>query len=217
MQIGKMGQIMDHKSILSDYVISKDLRLIDKFNLSGSCSPTEGFPVIKLHNDDKPTFHPFHIIINKLMGENQMDTMGNSCDEIFSMFLYSVSKIVNLKFYMILGIFFRSVRECLNENGFDVIEKYLKDKYGDEAIGMIHDKNGQIFCVDRNVEYVPLIADKFILEYLPKNRQEFNQQLALDLMYDFCNWLVKKKLTKIKISFSDANTAFKGHNDKKIA
>jgi len=62
--------------------------------------------------------------------------------------------------------------------------------------------------VDESVEYLPLIADRFILNYLPKSCPDFEQQLAVDMMYDFCNWLVKKRLTKIKVSFSDRQSSF---------
>ena len=188
-------------------VTKEDLSIIQKFNLFGSCDPLEVFPIIEFHNsnaDEKPEFHPFYIKIKKIMEDNTLDE--RSCDFIFSKFLYSASRLVNKEGYLVLSVFFRKFRECLNNYGYSTIENYLKDKdcKNTKMIMLNSDVKNQMdkksFCVDCSVEYIPLLADKFILEYLPEKCSEFNQELARDLMLDFCNWLVKKKLTKIKIN-----------------
>jgi len=151
------------------------------------------------------------------MAETKLESFkSNSCDYIMSLFLYCASKLVNQKLYLILGIFFRNLRECMNEHGYEVLERYLKDKYGDEAKGMIPERKGKVYCIDETVEFLPLIADKFILHYLPKHCPDFDQQLAVDIIYDFCNWLVKKKLTKIRVSFSNSNPATKIEDKKNV-
>jgi hypothetical protein len=148
------------------------------------------------------------------MSENKLDSSSNcSPDYGMSLFLFGCSKICVTSLYTVLGIFFRNLRECLNDHGYDVLQNYLNEKYGEEAKTIMSSSNkGKIYCVEETMDYLPLIADKFILEYLPKHCPDFDQQLAVDIMYDFCNWLTRRKLTKIKLSFSE-NQAMVSHSD----
>jgi hypothetical protein len=123
------------------------------------------------------------------------------------MFLFSVSRIVNEKLYNVLGIFFRNLRECLNEFGYDKIREYFERDYPEESKSLIPKRNqDRPFTEKENPDFVPIISDYFILEYLPRYCPDFDQQFAVDLMHDFCVWLLKKKLTKIKINFADQET-----------
>jgi hypothetical protein len=197
---------LDQFPILTDFVEKSDLRILNDYDFSGECDPTLGFPIIKFCNDDQPTFHPFHVIINNLKSENRSESLlnNNYCDTIMGMFLYAVSKIVNEKLYLILGIFFRNLRECLNEHGYEVIAEYFEKNHSEEAKSLIpKKKDDRVFCSQETPDFLPVISDKFILEYLPKYCPDFDQQLAMDLMYDFCKWLSKKKYTKIRVAFND--------------
>ena len=189
-----------------EYVIKEDLSIIQNLNLFGSCDPLEGFPIIKLHNSkavDNLEFHPFYIIIKKIMEDSTFKE--RTCDFIFSKFLYSASKLVNKECYLILVIFFRNLRDCINQYGYSIIKNFLKEKHAEDTkivvVGSTKNQiSKKIFCANCSVKYIPLLADKFILEYVPINCSQFNTQLATDIILDFCNWLVKWKLTKIKIT-----------------
>ena len=189
----------------TDFLEKVDLRLIGEYNLDGETDPTAGFPIINFYDNDKPTFHPFHVIINYLKADKAEAIMNSGCcDAVIALFLFSASKISNEKFYLVLGVFFRNLRECLNEQGYDLIKNYFFKNYSEEARSLVpRRKEDRTFCEVEMPEYLPLVSDKFILEYLPKYCPEFDQQLAVDIMYDFCKWLIKKKFTKIRISFND--------------
>jgi hypothetical protein len=204
---------MDYTALFADYVEKTDLRLLKEFAfLGGSVEPTIGFPVIKFCNDDQPTYHPFHAIMIALKSESRSESLmtnnNNSCDIVFSKFLFSVSKLVNEKVYLVLGLFFRNLRECLNDHGYDKITEYFERHYTDESKSLIpKKKEDRVYCERETPEFLPFIADTFIMDYLPKYCPDFDQQLAVDLMYDFCNWLLKKKMTKIKAGFNNGTDA----------
>ena len=183
-----------------------DLRLLGEYNLDGETDPTVGFPIIHVYDNNRPSFHPFHAIINNLKDETKSDAIlsNHCCDTVISLFLFSASKITAEKFYLVLGVFFRNLRECLNEQGYEIIAEYFMKNYSEEARSLIPKKKEEkTFCEVEPLEYLPLVSDKFILEYLPKYCPEFDQQLAVDLMFDFCRWLAKRKFTKIKMMFND--------------
>ena len=197
------------KSLLmpADFLEKTDLRLIGEYNLDGKTDPTLGFPIISYCDNDKPVYHPIHTIINYLKADKAEKILNNSCcDAVMALFLFSASKITNEKFYLVLGVFFRNLRECLNEQGYDLINSYFIKNFSPEARSLAPSrKEDRTFCEVEMLEYVPLVSDQFILRYLPKYCPEFDQQLAVDLMYDFCKWLIKKKFTKLEISFNDDN------------
>lgn len=195
--------------MLQGFVEKTDLRLIQEYNLGGEADSTAGFPTIHLYDNDKPSFHPFHIIINNLKSGDKTDSIlsNNCCDVIMAIFLFSSSKIVIEKFYLVLGVFFRNLRECLNEQGYETIAEHFIENYSEEARSLIpRKKENRVFSEVESADYLPLVADRFILEYLPKYCPEFDQQLAVDIMFDFCKWLLKRKFTKIKISFNNNDT-----------
>lgn len=164
--------------VQKDFVKKEDFRILNDYDLSGETDPTTGFPVMNICDDDKPAYHPFYDIIYTLKHDprNDMITNANNCDTIFSRFLFSIAQIVNEKFYLVMGILLRNLRECLNEHGYDVIEEFFITNYPEENHHMIpKKKENRYFTEEENPEYLPLISDKFILEYLPKYCPDFDQ------------------------------------------
>ncbi len=96
----------------------------------------------------------------------------------------------------------------MNEHGYDLIIDYLEKKGGSKEIVKEHIANLKIrknegdrqFCEKETCQYLPMICEKFIVEYLPKHCPNFEPQLAIDVMYDFCNWLVQKPFTKTLVA-----------------
>lgn len=195
----------DDFNAMADFVVDTDLSIIHEYKFNGKCDPTEGFYVDQVGEEKKPAYHPFHAIINRLKLDNKPDHFDNNhiCDYVISLFLFYVSKIVNAKLYRLLGIFFRHLREALNEYGYQEVETFYKEGHSDEARMHIPQKKiGRDFTQEEDVHYLPLIANRFISDYLPERCPDFDQELALSLMFDFCGWLFRKKLTKIKLAFS---------------
>lgn len=191
---------------LNDFVVRSDLSIIDEFNFRGSSEPTDGFYILHKGEDNKPSFHPYHAIINKLKLENKPEQFYNnhSCDSVIALYLFCVSKIIAPRGYLLLGIFFRHLRECLNDHGYQEVENFFKHGHSEDSRANLPQKRpGKDFTQQENIEYLPLIADKFILQYLPGKCPDFDQEVALDIMVDFSNWLYKKKLTKIKLAFNN--------------
>jgi len=77
------------------------------------------------------------------------------------------------------------------------------------------DFNGQF------LKYFPIVSDFLLRFYIPetetKDRKEANLSLMEIIIYDFCNWLNKRKLTQIKIALGrDVEIDFKPPTQSKI-
>jgi hypothetical protein len=70
------------------------------------------------------------VIINNIKKGKYKEGISNksSIDFVLAVFLLNLSEFCNSKLYRVLGIFFRILRECLNEKGYLVIEKAKDDK-----------------------------------------------------------------------------------------
>ena len=194
---------MDIPSLPGDFVVESDLSIIKEFDFGGSCDPADGFYVLHCSENGKPQFHPFHTIINKVKLDRKADKFleNHTCDNIMAIFLYHVSKIVKIECYLLLGVFFRHLREALNEFGYKEIDSYMKQEESEDSGSNLEKMDGKDFSEEQDVEYLPLVADRFILDYLPRKCPEFDQDIAVDIMYDFCRWLFRKEFTKMKIVF----------------
>ena len=182
----------------------------------GKSDPTIGFPVVISCNDEKPIFHPFHCIINYLDLNNtppNFKIKKSCCDVIISLFLFQISRLIKENFYTIINLLFRNLRECLNMHGYDTILDYLNKNHKDKIDTVAkRKKEGKLFCQTETCEFIPLISEKFILEYLPQHCPDFEQKIAIDTMYDFCNWLTKNQLSRVKVRFGDDTVNLKKKN-----
>lgn len=64
------------------------------------------------------------------------------------------------------------------------------------------------------LKYFPLVSDFLLRFYIPETENKDTKEVNLSLMeiiiYDFCNWLNKRKLTQIKIALGrDVEIDFK--------
>lgn len=196
-----------HKNILE----KSDLNCLKVYGFQGKTDASVGFPVIYSCNEEKASFHPFHVIINHFKFSNVLSgyvTKNPSCDTIIALFLYSISRLITDKFYIVIGIFFRNLRECLNTYGYEVISEYFEKNTGQKREDLLQKKReGKVFCEVETCEFLPLIAEKLIMEYLPEKCPNFESELAIDTMYDFCNWLHKKRFAKVKVRFRNDENA----------
>jgi hypothetical protein len=204
------AQLITNNNLAYKTVLEKsDISCLRSYNLMGKTDPGVGFPVVVLCNEGRPVFHPFHIVINYFKFSNlpcKLSAQNPSCDLIISLFLYHLSRLISEKFYVVIGLLFRNLRECLNVHGYAVIDEYFaKNLEGKKEEVKLVPKEGKRFCEVETCEYLPLISEKFLIEYLPEQCPEFEPQLGIDTMYDFCNWLLKKGFTKVKVRFREEN------------
>ena len=167
---------------------------------------TDGFPITEEFHTDPAKFHPLSMIIYKCMaGYKFGDPRKLVCDIIMGLFLYGMSRLVNKKLYLVLVIFFKELRNCLNNNAYQIIEKYTTIQRSErcsanEIVSFVDISNKEEeFCAVKSPVYLPLIADIFV-KHISNKYPDFERGLAVELIEDFCCWLERKKLTKIRLN-----------------
>ena len=207
----------DFNDFYSDLVGFSDLRIIERNRLIGYSVCPNIFPIIQDVHNGPVRFNPLSTILYKCMAGYKFGNPKKlTCDIVMGLFLYGMSKLVNQKLYLVLGIFFKELRDCLNNNADQIIEKYTLQKVvvGVDvgvsigvsvgvSISVNDDQNSSIdkkdFCSEKTPLYLPLIADIFV-KHISSKYPDFELCLAVELIQDFCRWLEKKKLTKIRLS-----------------
>ncbi len=183
--------------------------------MTGQADPTAGFPVIYQCNENKPMFHPLLLIINHLIFIKDniepiqiFKTKDPCCDTLMALFLFCASKYLNEKFYIVIGILFRNLRECLNEHGYDEVIEFLQNNQHEKKEDYEKRKQeGKVFTETENCEFISIAIEKFIREYLPENCPDFDTHVAMDCMFDFSSWLLKKQFSKVKVQYKDESAS----------
>ena len=86
-------------------------------------------------------------------------------DEVFALYLYTVSKKVNDTFYRTILAFVILFRECLNEIGWRKLQENEQESYPD-----IEEKEKQEFCLVNSAEHAPEISNEFVTIYMEKKK-----------------------------------------------
>ena len=85
-------------------------------------------------------------------------------DEIFALYLYTVAKKVNKKFYFLVLRFVLYFRECLNEIGWQ--KKRESDQEDGQAENVDWEKlEKDLFCEVNSAEHAPEISNEFVTIY----------------------------------------------------
>jgi hypothetical protein len=130
--------------------------------------------------------HPFY---QKLLEFQQslpkLDGENSKCDEVFSDYVFKMSRYCNPTYFVKLIKFITLFRECVNV--------FYKDKVKTEGYEF-----SQIF----NAEDVPDISNEFITEFLDTDQNVFDisKDEAIDLTQNFCHWLYENNFTCSKLS-----------------
>ena len=117
---------------------------------------------------------------------------------VFSIFLYKVSFFVNEDFFLMLTLFIKYLRQCLNEHGLDEVIKY---EASNKKFILKSLKKDLTFTEQENIDYIPLVSNIFVRSYMHKYCQMFPSEILIVLVKVFCNWLFKNNLTKKKVEF----------------
>jgi hypothetical protein len=99
---------------------------------------------------------------NKLQVQDKISML---VDEVFALYLYTVSKKVNDTFYRTILAFVILFRECLNEIGWRKLQENEADQYPD-----IEEKEKQEFCLVNSAEHGPEISNEFVTIYMEKKK-----------------------------------------------
>lgn len=212
---------MESRGFIEKIVAEEDLGilLVIAEDIRGSSSPLDGFPCYRMCTSNTPRFHPFLHLFHKLRTESlDFSVIHNAkCDVAFCLYLLGACRFFSPMFYRIMGVFFRNLRECLNEEGYRFCETFevkiecpddddsIKLEFASEEkrAGSFGTGVPKTFCTTQPPRIIPKLANFFISEYLPNNCENFDLDVAVYLMLDFCKWLNKNKLSDIKIDLYD--------------
>ena len=114
-----------------------------------------------------------------------------NCEKILAEYLCSMSSKVNEKFFMTLVIFARLYKDCMNENGWNILGKYKT---------ITAEERTAEFAKTNDAEHLPETCNVFINQYLLKDYPNFDQNIASDLTFHLCEWLYSKEYTHTRIS-----------------
>lgn len=56
------------------------------------------------------------------------------------------------------------------------------------------------YCERHSCEYVPLIAEYFVLRFIPAVAPTIDQKLVTIVIHDFCEWIWENKLSHLRLS-----------------
>lgn len=134
--------------------------------------------------DDHPLYQKLveHLNNPKPLDEN------SKCEEVFSYYIFKVSRHVKQEFFARILKFIILFRECLNVNYKDRVK-------GTENISTDYSEL-------MTAEDVPDISNEFVTEYLCTDACQFDFQRdeAIDFTQNFCQWLYDNNYTCSKLS-----------------
>jgi len=141
---------------------------------------------------------------NMVVGNNYLNHLKITCDDIFALFLIYISRNINEKFYKIIVIFIKLLRDCMNKIGWEILSEY-KD--------LLSEPTSMDYTSIKNSEHLPEIANDFVNSYLPIYLPAFDRHLGGVIMNHFCDWLLKYNFTTTRLKFSnESNSLIKRSN-----
>lgn len=187
--------------------------LIDQVHCKGVSLPTHSFEKKKNIMTNQFVLHPLAEIINKLEhNQTTLEFYANelTCDKIFAIFLFNLSKISNEIFYSMSCVIVRALRECINSFGYDLLDLYDRQN-PDAKIELLRENeenenmNKVVYTEIEPCWYISLLFDFFVKEFLPvyiKNKK-INLEFVCRFLIGFNEWLVENKLSRIYCGFED--------------
>lgn len=151
--------------------------------------------------------HPVSQFIN-MMKEDHLPSdffsTTPTCDKLFALYLYNVSLYTNQTYTDMVAVLFRGLRECLNQHGYDLLQKFETQNPMQKVELHKQPTNSQDFCQLEPPWYISIIFDYFVKEFLPKyldGVSNFSLSFVCLFLREFNQWLLKHNLTRIKCSF----------------
>ena len=148
--------------------------------------PISGFKTFmeSINPDIKNKYEPIQEGIHNYKEDNT-DTIA---EIVLIKYLYEIGKKATDDFYKTLIIFVRLYRECLNEYGWDCMNKQRKVTLDERKTEFAKQKN--------TADWIPDMCNDFINYYLPQEFPTFDKFLAIELVRHLCDWVTKSGYTK---------------------
>jgi len=118
---------------------------------------------------------------------SEQEKLSMFVDEIFALYLYTVSQKVNDTFYRTVLAFVIFFRECLNEIGWKKRRESDNETKPEDFEAMERDE----FCLVNSAEHAPEICNEFVTIYMEKHKSKFEiiKCEQIDLTINMCHWL----------------------------
>lgn len=131
---------------------------------------------------------------------SDLDRNDMLVDEIFALYLFTMSHHVNETFYKITVAYIIFFRECFNDIGWTKrIESEAIDL--NKELGLAELISKYPFCLVNTAEHAPLICNEFVTVYVDQNKHlfEITKAQKLDLTVNFCHWLYLNHFTSLQL------------------
>jgi hypothetical protein len=132
---------------------------------------------------------------------DEKDRADMYVDEIFSFYLYQLSRKVNEVFYRTVLTYVILFRECLNEIGWN--KKMESEDIKIESNPQYKaDMDSKQYCLTNNAEHAPEICNEFVTVFMENKRGqcEISKPDQIDLTINLCHWLFENQFTCSKLT-----------------
>lgn len=119
--------------------------------------------------------------------EQKKVTNTKNCDAIFSEYLQEVGKVTNPAYFSTVVKFTVLYRECINKYGWI--------KFATRMTEEEKTRENEEYVVINNAEFIPELANEFILSYLSEQSCMLPIIECINLVINFCEWLVNMGYT----------------------
>eukprot|EP00826_Nyctotherus_ovalis_P027565 TRINITY_DN2154_c0_g1_i3.p3 TRINITY_DN2154_c0_g1~~TRINITY_DN2154_c0_g1_i3.p3 ORF type:complete len:122 (+),score=40.34 TRINITY_DN2154_c0_g1_i3:726-1091(+) len=116
---------------------------------------------------------------------------NKNCDMIFCEYLEEVSKLTSPAYFTIVVRFAILYRECINKYGWAKFSPRMSQQ--DKA------KEKEEYAVANSAEFIPELANEFVLSFLSEHSCVLPVIECINLVTNFCEWLINKGYTCVKI------------------
>lgn len=121
-----------------------------------------------------------------------------NCDEVFCVYLWSVSQKVNKVFYQTIVKFMILYWECINKYGWRKKEEW------DRRNGIpLERKEPCDFSTINNAELCPDVSNEMVTIFLDENPCSIERCDIIDMTWNFCHWLYLNSHTCSRLSFME--------------
>jgi len=147
--------------------------------------------VLKLYKDDIKKY-AFWKVAESFLSKEVDSTEIKNCDEIFCLYLKTVSEVTNPECFMSVVKFIILYRECMNKYGWR--------KFG-KRLGTTAEEMKDIeYTSTNNTEFIPELSNELVLVYLPDYNYVVPVIDCINLTVNFCEWLLKNGFTCVTIT-----------------
>lgn len=125
--------------------------------------------------------------------EDPLAAAQKSCETVLVEYLWDLGARVTEKFLMVLIVFIRLYRDCMNVHGWDIVKKAGTTELEQE-------KGKRDFASLPTAEHIPEACNDFIRYFLPREFPAFDKGLAIEMTRHLCDWVHTHKYTHKLIS-----------------